>query len=210
MGFLFGVILGTGLPPAPVYILVAIVIGPPFMQAGINPWVVHFFAFFVAVFGELTPPTSITAAITSKIANASFYVTLWRSVQICMSLFTLMVGIFIHPELVIEPGFDQLGAAYLILVATVGLTFSVQAKYADSRLVDRGVRLVLAGVSIYILISFNDMLSTILSFAVLGTIGYWLVRRRTVEESGIEEVVIDEKSALAPATVGGAALGHMN
>ena len=76
MGFLFGAILGTGLPPAPVYILVAIVIAPPFMQAGINPWVVHFFAFFVAVFGELTPPTSITAAITSKIANASFYVTL--------------------------------------------------------------------------------------------------------------------------------------
>ena len=113
-----------GLPPAPVYILVAIVIAPPFMQAGINPWVVHFFAFFVAVFGELTPPTSITAAITSKIANASFYVTLWRSVQICVSLFTLMVGIFIHPELVIEPGLDQMGAAYLLLVATFGITFT--------------------------------------------------------------------------------------
>lgn len=28
----------------------------------------HFFAFFAAVFGEMTPPTSITAAITSKIA----------------------------------------------------------------------------------------------------------------------------------------------
>ena len=30
MAFLFGAILGTGLPPAPTYILVAIVIGPPF------------------------------------------------------------------------------------------------------------------------------------------------------------------------------------
>jgi len=208
MGFLFGVILGTGLPPAPVYILVAIVIAPPFMQAGINPWVVHFFAFFVAVFGELTPPTSITAAITSKIANASFYVTLWRSVQICMSLFTMMVGIFIHPEVVIEPGLDQLGAAYLILVATLGLTFSVQANYAESRLVDRGVRLVLAAVSIYILISFNDTLSTILSIAVLATIAYWLVYRRTVEETGIEEVVIDDKAALA--TAGNPALSRMN
>jgi TRAP transporter 4TM/12TM fusion protein len=203
MGFLFGVILGTGLPPAPVYILVAIVIGPPFMQAGINPWVVHFFAFFVAVFGELTPPTSITAAITSKIANASFYVTLWRSVQICMALFTLMVGVFIHPELVVQPGLDQMGAAYLVLVATIGLTFSVQAKFADLRLADWGVRLVLAAVSIYILISFNDTLSTILSFGVLGTIGYWLVYRRTVEETGIEEVVIDEPApVLVPVGLG--------
>ena len=62
LAFLFGVILGTGLPPAPTYILVAIVIAPPMMKIGINPWVVHFFAFFVAVFGELTPPTSVTAA----------------------------------------------------------------------------------------------------------------------------------------------------
>ena len=199
MGFLFGVILGTGLPPAPVYILVAIVIAPPFMQAGINPWVVHFFAFFVAVFGELTPPTSITAAITSKIANASFYVTLWRSVQICMSLFTMMVGIFIHPEVVIEPGLDQLGAAYLILVSTLGLTFSVQATYSASRLVDWCARLGLAAVSLYILLSFNDTMSTVMSFVVLAIIGYWLVVRRKVEDVDTGEVVIDEPG-LAPAT----------
>ena len=84
-------------------------IGPPFIKAGINRWVVHFFAFFIGVFGELTPPTSITAAITSKIANASFYTTLWRSVQICVSLFTLMAGVFVHPELVVKPGLDQYG-----------------------------------------------------------------------------------------------------
>ena len=46
MAFLFGAILGTGLPPAPTYILVAIVIAPPMIKAGLNPWVVHFFAFF--------------------------------------------------------------------------------------------------------------------------------------------------------------------
>ena len=114
MAFIFGAILGTGLPPAPTYILVAIVIAPPFIQAGVNPWVVHFFAFFLGVFGELTPPTSITAAITAKIANASFYTTLWRSVQICVSLFTLMAGVFVHPELVIKPGLDQMGAAFLV------------------------------------------------------------------------------------------------
>jgi TRAP-type uncharacterized transport system fused permease subunit len=74
---------------------------------------VHFFAFFIGVFGELTPPTSITAAITSKIANTSFYVTLWRSVQICVSLFTLMAGVFVRPELVIVPGLSQMIAAPL-------------------------------------------------------------------------------------------------
>jgi TRAP transporter 4TM/12TM fusion protein len=209
MGFLFGVVLGTGLPPAPVYILVAIVIAPPFMQAGINPWVVHFFAFFVAVFGELTPPTSITAAITSKIAGASFYVTLWRSVQICVSLFTLMVGIFIHPELVAEPGIDQMGAAYLVMVATLGITFTLQANYSETRAVDLSVRIVLAAMSLYILTSFNDIASDIVSVGVLAVITFWLVyRRKIVADTEPEVVEID--SSMAPSPAGSAALGRMN
>jgi TRAP-type uncharacterized transport system fused permease subunit len=209
MGFLFGVILGTGLPPAPVYILVAIVIAPPFMQAGINPWVVHFFAFFVAVFGELTPPTSITAAITSKIANASFYVTLWRSVQICVSLFTLMVGIFIHPELVAEPGIDQMGAAYLVMVATLGITFTLQANYSETRAVDLAIRFVLAAMSLYILLSFNDVASTAVSVGVLAVIAYWIVYRRKIV-SDAEPKVVEIDLSMAPSPAGGAELGRMS
>ena len=109
LAFVFGALLGTGLPPAPTYILVAIVIAPPMIKVGVNPWVVHFFAFFLGVWGELTPPTSIVAAVTAKIANASFYQTLGRALQICVSLFTLMAGVFVHPELVIEPGLAQIG-----------------------------------------------------------------------------------------------------
>ena len=168
MAFIFGAILGTGLPPAPVYILVAIVIGPPFIKVGVNPWVVHFFAFFIGVFGELTPPTSITAAITAKIANASFYTTLWRSVQICVSLFTLMVAVFVHPELVVKPGLDQMGAAYLVLVATLGITFTLQATYSETRAVDFAVRAVLAVMSLFVLLSFNDIASDFVSVGVLG------------------------------------------
>ncbi|MGE0629100.1 MAG: TRAP transporter permease [Hyphomicrobiaceae bacterium] len=83
LAFVFGAVLGTGLPPAPTYILVAIVIAPPMIKVGVDPWAVHFFAFFLGVWGELTPPTSLVAAITAKIANASFYSTLGRSTRIC-------------------------------------------------------------------------------------------------------------------------------
>jgi len=188
MAFLFGVILGTGLPPAPTYILVAIVIAPPFIQAGVNPWVVHFFAFFVAVFGELTPPTSITAAITSKIAGASFYVTLWRSVAICISLFTLMAGVFVHPALVAEPGAGQLGAALLVGIATLGLSFSLQGRFADRRGIDRAARLILAALGLVALLSPNEELGGAACLAVLAMIGYWLVKRRVAKPLGAEAV----------------------
>lgn len=210
MGFIFGAILGTGLPPAPTYILVAVVLGPPFIKAGVNPWVVHFYAFFLAVFGELTPPTSVTAAITSKIANTSFYTTLWRSVQICVSLFTLMVAVFVHPELVVKPGLDQMGAAYLVLIATLGITFTLQATYSETRAVDLGVRAVLAAMSLYILFSFNDIASDVVSVGVLAVIGYWIVVRRKLlaRVEPPEEVVLDP--ALAAAEASAAPLGRMS
>ena len=178
MAFLFGAVLGMGLPPAPTYILVAIVIAPAFMQVGVNPWVVHFFAFFLAVFGELTPPTSVTAAITSKIANTSFYVTLWRSVQICVSLFTLMAGVFIHPELVIKPGVEQLGAALLVAISTIGITFSLQARFADRRAADVAIRLALAAFALLVLLDPHTSVAALACLPVVVMIGFWLVRRR--------------------------------
>jgi TRAP-type uncharacterized transport system fused permease subunit len=154
------------------------VIAPPMIRVGVNPWVVHFFAFFLGVWGELTPPTSLVAAVTAKIANASFYTTLNRALQICVSLFTLMAGVFVHPDLVIEPGLDQFGAAGLILTATIGITFSLQARYADSVPGDVCIRLLLAALSLVVLLCPDDRIAAVTCVPVLLLIGYWLIRRR--------------------------------
>ena len=148
------------------------------IKVGVNPWVVHFFAFFLGVWGELTPPTSLVAAVTAKIANASFYTTLNRALQICVSLFTLMAGVFVHPALVIEPGVAQFGAAGLILVATIGITFSLQARYADSEVGDMTVRLALAALALVVLLCPDDRIAVAACVPVLLIIGYWLLKRR--------------------------------
>jgi len=178
LAFVFGAVLGTGLPPAPTYILVAIVIAPPMIKVGVNPWVVHFFAFFLGVWGELTPPTSIVAAVTAKIANASFYQTLSQALQICVSLFTLMAGVFVRPELVIEPGWEQMEAAFLILTATIGITFSLQAQFADRAPVDVSVRLLLAALALIVLLHPSERVAMLVCLPVALIIGYWLLRRR--------------------------------
>ncbi len=182
LAFLFGALLGTGLPPAPTYILVAIVIAPPMIRVGVDPWVVHFFAFFLGVWGELTPPTSIVAAVTAKIADASFYQTLYRALQICVSLFTLMAGVFIRPELVVEPGLSQLMAALLILVATIGITFSIQARFADRAAIDLPVRLLLAAFSLLALLHPNEGMAALACIPVGLNIAYWLLRHRLLAD----------------------------
>jgi TRAP transporter 4TM/12TM fusion protein len=189
IAFFFGALLGLGLPPAPTYIIVVLVIGPPMIKAGVNPWVVHFFAFFLGIWGELTPPTSLVAAVTSKIAGASFMRTMFRALQLCVSLFTLMAGVFVRPALVVEPGLDQIEAALLIGVATIGITFAMQARFADRALWDSTSRVALGAVSLLVLLHPSDEVSAAASLPVLGFIGYWLLRRRvTIAEKPQQEM----------------------
>jgi TRAP transporter 4TM/12TM fusion protein len=178
VAFVFGVLLGTGLPPAPTYILTALVIAPPMIKAGVDPWVVHFFSFFLAVWGELTPPTSVVAAVTAKIANAAFLTTLNRAIVLCVSLFMLMAGVFVRPELVLEPGAAQIVAALLILTATIGITFSIQAHFSETRIHDLALRLVLAAVSLFVLFHPSELVAALAGIPVVAMVVYWFARQR--------------------------------
>ena len=78
--------------------------------------------------------------------------TLFRAITICVSLFVLMAGVFTRPELVLEPGMAQIGAMLLIMTATIGITFSLQARFSDRRAIDVPLRLVLAAVALVVLL----------------------------------------------------------
>jgi TRAP transporter 4TM/12TM fusion protein len=178
VAFVFGAIVGTGLPPAPTYILTALVIVPPMIRVGVDPWVVHFFAFFLAVWGELTPPTSVVAAVAAKIADASFLKTLGRAIVLCVSLFVLMGGIFVRPELVVEPGLAQIATMLLFMVGTVGLTFALQASFAADRRADLAIRVALGALSLVAVLVRNDAVTAVSVAGVLGFVGWWIARRR--------------------------------
>ena len=176
VAFVFGALLGTGLPPAPTYILLALVIGPTMMKVGINPWVIHFFAFFVAVWGELTPPTSLVAAVTSKIAEADFMGTMMKGIQLCIVLFVLMGGVFARPELVMEPGMAQLGAMLLLMAGTVGIVFSIQAEFSKKKAQDRFLRLVLAAFALLVIFHPSRYLAAMAVAPILLAAGYWFFK----------------------------------
>ena len=180
VAFFFGALLGTGLPPAPTYIITALVVAPPMIKVGVDPWVVHFYAFFLAVWGEVTPPTSVSAAVTSKIANAPFLQTLFRAITICFSLFVLMAGVFTRPELVLEPGLAQIGAMALITTATIGITFSLQAQFSDHREFDVPLRIVLAAIALVVLLHPDRQLAWLACIPIAVFVAYWILRRRNV------------------------------
>ncbi|HUP34458.1 MAG TPA: TRAP transporter large permease subunit [Candidatus Limnocylindria bacterium] len=178
VAFAFGTLLGTGLPPAPTYIITALVIAPFLVKAGIDPWVVHFYAFFIAVWGELTPPTSVVAAVAAKIAGASFMATMMAAMRVCLPLFVLMGAVFTRPELVVQPGAAQLGAFALVLTGTVGLVFALQGRFADGRGADLLIRTVLAAAALVTLAHRDDMVAGVATLLTAGLVGYWVFRAR--------------------------------
>ncbi len=178
VAFAFGTLVGTGLPPAPTYIITVLVIAPFMIKAGVDPWAVHFFAFFVGVWGELTPPTSVVAAVTSKIAEASFMGTMMKGIQICLPLFVLMGAVFTRPELVVEPGLAQLYAFGLVLVGTLGLVCSVHGAYSDKKFLDIPLRLALAVLALAAALVPGDALATAAAMPTAALVVYGFYRSR--------------------------------
>jgi TRAP-type uncharacterized transport system fused permease subunit len=181
VAFGFGYLVGMGLPVAPTYIITAVVISPFMIRAGVDPWVVHFFTFFVAVFGELSPPTSVTAAVTSRIADAPFMQTMMVAILMCMPLMVMMGAIFTRPELVVEPGWPQLPAFGLILIGTLALSFVFQGRFDVAPPLDIALR---AGLAVLALVSlFYPDPGTAAAFAgatlLMLAVGMWRFRART-------------------------------
>jgi TRAP-type uncharacterized transport system fused permease subunit len=147
MAWVFGWLAGAGLPPTATYIIGAVVIVRPMQELGIDPWVAHFFVFLMSVWGELSPPTSLTAAVSARIANASFLKTMYEALKICAPITLMTFAIFTRSNMVVNPGWPQIADTILVLASTLGITFAMFGRYLENPWGDVAARLLLAAVS---------------------------------------------------------------
>ena len=158
MAWIFGWLAGAGLPPTATYIIGAVVIVRPMQELGINPWVAHFFVFLMSVWGELSPPTSLTAAVSARIANASFLKTMYEALKICAPITLMTFAIFTRSELVVNPGWAQIGDVVLVTVSTCGVTFAMFGRCLRNPVTDISARILIAIVSFVTMFHPNDTL----------------------------------------------------
>jgi TRAP transporter 4TM/12TM fusion protein len=147
MAYVFGWLVGAGLPPTATYVIGAVVIVGPFRELGINPWVAHFFVFLLSVWGELSPPTSLTAAISARIAEASFMRTMWEALKICLPITLMTFAIFTRPNMVVMTGWLQILDTILVLVSTCGIAFAMFGRIGRGAALDVAFRIALAAIA---------------------------------------------------------------
>lgn len=179
MAWVFGWLAGTGLPPTATYIIGAVVIVRPMQELGINPWVAHFFVFLLSVWGELSPPTSLTAAVSARIANASFLKTMFEALKICAPITLMTFAIFTRSNMVVTTGWLQIADTLLVLVSTCGITFAMFGRYWPTRAADFALRGLLALVSFVVMFTPSMTTSAMVSVVVVAAvvIGIWQHRR---------------------------------
>jgi TRAP-type uncharacterized transport system fused permease subunit len=161
MGFVIGVFLGLGIPPSACYIISAVIVIPPMTKIGINPWIAHFFLFFIAVISEYSPPTSLVAAVASRISGASFMKTMMVTLQISVPFFFLTFAIFNWDILLLEPGLAQVAALGVLTIGCLTAAAAIHGKLFERKRYDLPSRLVVILVALFILFYPRGILSVV-------------------------------------------------
>jgi TRAP transporter 4TM/12TM fusion protein len=180
MAWIFGWLVGTGLPPTATYIIVAVVIVRPLTQLGIDPWVAHFFAFLLAIWGELSPPTSLTAAVASRIAESSFMRTMYEALKICLPITVMTFAIFIRSDMVVNPGWGQIFDTLLVAVGTCGITFATFGRFIRHSFANVGLKVALALGSMVVVFHPDDMLALGAAAVVAPMVTFGITRHRLI------------------------------
>ena len=180
MAWVFGWLVGAGLPPTATYIVLAVIIVDPMRKLGIDPWIAHFFCFLLAVWGELSPPTSLAAAVSARIAEASFVKTMWEALKLCLPITIMTFAIFTRSDLVVNPGWWQIADTLIVAIGCCSLTFALFGRFFRTWRADTMIRVAFALASFVMLFHPNDNVPRMMVVIVLPAVIYGVVRHRRI------------------------------
>lgn len=119
-------ILGMGMPTLAVYILVATLIAPAMVQAGVNPMSAHMFVLYLAMLSFITPPVCIAAFAAANIARANPMRTGLAASRFGWSAFVVPFIFVFKPTLLLQTG-SPWEIAYDVSTAIAGVWIASMA-----------------------------------------------------------------------------------
>ncbi|WP_236640780.1 TRAP transporter permease [Sulfitobacter sp. HI0023] len=128
---LVSLVLGMGMPTVGVYVLLASLIGPALVQAGVNPIAAHMFLLYFGMLSMITPPVALASFTAATIAGSRPMETGFAAVRMGW------VSYLIPFVMVLDPGLVMVGSWFEIvrtgLSALVGVWFMNGAIYGFLR-----------------------------------------------------------------------------
>jgi len=95
------IICGLGMPVVAVYSLVAVMVAPALVEAGLTVMQAHLFLIFYAVASYITPPVAVSAYVASTIADERPMAVSITAVKVGMAAFLLPFAFVYNPGLLL-------------------------------------------------------------------------------------------------------------
>ncbi|MDA0652228.1 MAG: TRAP transporter fused permease subunit [Proteobacteria bacterium] len=105
------IILGMGMPTSGVYVLLAFLVAPAIVEAGIEPMAAHLFILYFGMMSMITPPVALCAFTAAALTGASAMTTAVKSMKFAWTAF-IIPFVFVF-----GPGLLMIGDAGTILLA---------------------------------------------------------------------------------------------
>jgi len=174
---LISLILGTGLPAGPTYIITAIMCAPAMLQIGMPLLIVHMILIWYSIDSDVSPPIAVCAMAAAGIAKADPMKTMFTAWKYSKGLFILPFLFYYRPLLLNGPWLDVI---ITIISCTIGLI--VSAAFLERYLHTRAnlYELALLGLSSLLLL-WPPLLFNVLGLLFLGIVSY-SQRRRIAKE----------------------------
>lgn len=116
------IILGMGMPTLGVYVLLAVLIAPALVEAGVTPIAAHMFILYLGMMSFVTPPVAIGAFFAANLAKGDPMRTAWIAMRYSWVAYVIPFLFVVSPTLLLqEGGVFETGLA--IATAGVGIWF---------------------------------------------------------------------------------------
>lgn len=146
-----GALLGMGMPTVGVYIIMATLIAPALVKAGITPIAAHMFVLYFGIMSMVTPPVALAAFAAANIGGADPNRTGWTAARIGWSAYIVPFLFVFSPSLLMQG--NPLAIAWAVFTAALGIwtgTIGVVGYYSASIPAVLRVLFVVAGVLLLI------------------------------------------------------------
>ena len=187
MTMLLSILLGTGIPTIPTYIITAALAAPALAKLGVALIASHMFAFYFGIMADLSPPVALAALAAAPIARENPDRIGWEAMRIALAGYVIPFVLVYSPALMLQPG-DPLAAtlgfygavafATVKALAAIGLFGMVAIGFLFTRLT-RAERALAFVAALCLLGDFRFSESAGFALAVACVIWQWRQRPRT-------------------------------
>ena len=116
-----GLVLGTGLPTTPSYIIMVALLIPAIMKLGVVEPAAHMFAFYYAILSAITPPVALAVFAAAGLAKADMNKSSWAAMKIGTAGFIIPFMFAYQPALLMIGSWQEIAIAFF--TSTAGIAF---------------------------------------------------------------------------------------